>query len=85
MITCSHNVRFELRNVSSVTVSGLEFAKCFENHVLSVSQFNLKIPDSLAMVGQVLSIEESVANLDRVAFISPGSTTHLHHCDDIYE
>ena len=75
VITCGHNAKFEFRNVSSVTVSGLEFVKCFENHVLSVSQFQLENSrffgnGPVIVNGTVLSIEESVANLDRVAFIS---------------
>ena len=42
VITCGHNARFELRNVSTVTVSGLEFVGYFENHVVSVCRFQLK-------------------------------------------
>ena len=75
VITCGHNARFAFRNVSIVTVSGLEFVKCFENHVLSVGQFQLENSrffgnGPVIVSGTVLSIEESVANLDRVAFIS---------------
>ena len=56
-------------------MSGLEFVGCFENRIFSISvsqfKFNLKIHNSSAMVnGTVLSIEESVTSLDRVAFIS---------------
>ena len=75
MITCGQNARFEFRNVSIVTVNGLEFTGCFENHVLSVGQFQLENSiffgngHSISN-GTVLTIEESVANLDRVAFLS---------------
>ena len=34
MITChGHNARFEFSNASTVTVSGLEFVGCSENHI----------------------------------------------------
>ena len=36
VITCSHDARFEFRNVSTVTVSGLEFVGCFENRIVAV-------------------------------------------------
>lgn len=76
MIAChGHNARFEFRNVSVITVSGLKFVGCFENHVISVSQFQLEhsgfFSNGQALVNStVLIIEGSVANLDRVAFIS---------------
>ena len=75
VIICSHNARFGFRNVSIVTVSGLEFVGCLENHVVSVSQFQLEdssfFGNGQAIVsGTALAIEESTANLDRVAFIS---------------
>ena len=74
VITCSHNARFEFRNVSTVTVSGLEFVGCFENHVKSVGRFHLEnsgfFGNGQAIAnGTILTIEESVASLDRVAFI----------------
>ena len=75
VIICSHNARFGFRNVSIVTVSGLEFVGCLENHVVSVGQFQLEdssfFGNGQAIVsGTVLTIEESTANLDRVAFVS---------------
>ena len=75
IIACGHSARFEFRNVSIVTVSGLELVGCIENHVVSVGQFQLKdssfFGNGQAIVnGTVLTIEESIANLDRVAFIS---------------
>ena len=42
VIICGHNARFKFRNVSTVTVSGLKFVGCFENHVIFVSQFQLE-------------------------------------------
>ena len=42
VITCSHDARFEFKNVSTVTVSGLEFVGCFENSVVCVERFELK-------------------------------------------
>ena len=75
VIACSQNTRFEFRNVSIATVSGLEFVGCFENHVVSVGQFQLInssfFGNGRAIVnGTVLTIDESTANLDRVVFIS---------------
>ena len=69
VITChGHNARFEFSNVR--TASNLEFVGCFENHVISVDQFQLEssgfFGNGQAMVnGTVL---ESIANLDMVAF-----------------
>ena len=75
VINCGHNcnARFEFGNVSTVTVSGLEFVGCFENYVISVDQVQLEnsgfYGNGQAIVsGTVLSIEESTASLDRVAF-----------------
>jgi hypothetical protein len=34
VITCGHNARFEFGNISTVTVSGLEFVGCFHNHLI---------------------------------------------------
>ena len=74
-ITCGHDARFKFRNVSTVTVSGLEFVGCFENNVVAVDHFQLEnsgfFSDSRALVkGTVLSIEESTAYLNRVVFLS---------------
>ena len=52
VITCGHNARFEFRNVSTVTVSGLEFVGCFDNHVISVSLFQLEKSGFFATVRQ---------------------------------
>ena len=75
VITCGPNARFEFRNVSIVTVSGLEFIECFENHVVSVGHFQLEnsgfFGNGQAIVnGSVLIIEESTATLDSVVFLS---------------
>ena len=81
VILCdSHNARFEFRNVSAVTMSGLEFVGCLDNRVISVGHFQLEnsgfFGNGHAMTnGFVLSIEESVASLDRVAFISAVETS----------
>ena len=75
VIVCSHNARFEFSNVSIVTVSGLEFVGCFNNNVLSVDHFQLEnsqfFGNGQTIVNStVLTIEESSANLDKVAFTS---------------
>ena len=74
-ITCHHSARLEFRNVSTVTVSGLEFIGCSENRVISVDQFQLENSEFIGNAiihayGTVLSIEESTAKLDRVLFLS---------------
>ena len=81
VITCGHNARFEFRNVSIVTVSGLEFVGCFENRVLSVNRFQLEnsgfFGNSQEIVnGSILSIDKTIANLDRVAFVSAVDVLH---------
>ena len=43
VITCGHNARFEFRNVSTVTLSGLEFVGCIENHLKLIGQFQLEL------------------------------------------
>ena len=76
MITCRHSARFEFRNISTVTVSGLEFVGCSENRVISVDQFQLENSGFIGngiISGTVLSIEESTAKLDRVLFLSQNS------------
>ena len=76
-ITCHHSARFEFRNISTVTVSGLEFVGCSENRVKSVDQFQLENSEFIGKLNAiiyayvtVLSIEESTAKLDRVLFLS---------------
>ena len=81
VIVCSHNARFEFRNISSVSVIGLEFSGCFETYVLSVGHFHL---ESSAFYGHgqtisngtVMTIKDSVANLTRVVFLSAIEKLH---------
>ena len=86
VIVCDDNARFEFRNVSIVTVSGLEFIGCFENYVVSVSQFHLEsssfFGNGQAIVNgtTVLTIDDSAANLDRVAFVSVVSSKVPENC-----
>ena len=76
VITCSHDARFEFMNVSTVTVSGLEFVGCFENSIVCVKRFELKNSTFLGngineakANGTVLFIQKSTANLEGVALI----------------
>ena len=74
-ITCGPNATFEFRNVSTVTVSGLEFISCSESNVVSIGQFQLENSRFFGNVqatvsGTVFRIEESSADFDRVAFVS---------------
>ena len=94
VITCGQSARFEFRNVSIATVSGLNFVGCYENYVKSVGQFRFENSgffggDHLAIVSsRVLVIEKSAANLDRVEFISavrnyrstPGELPEFKNC-----
>ena len=81
-------MRANIRNISIVTVSGLEFVGCSQNHVKSVGQFQLEdssfFGNGQAIVNStILTIEDSTANLDGVAFVSikfignNGTTVHL--------
>ena len=79
MITCHHSARFEFRNISTVTMSGLEFIGCSENRVISVDQFQLENSGFIGnaiIPGTVLNIEESTAKLDRILFLSQNSEFH---------
>ena len=74
-IICGNNSRFEFRNISTVSVSGLEFIGCFENHVVSIGIFQLQNSQffgngQVLVNGTVLIIEDSTASLDGVLFIS---------------
>ena len=90
VITCDHNARFEFRNVSIVTVTGLEFVGCYKNYVVSVDQFQIENSVFLgcghaygqAIVnGAVLTIDESTANLDSVVFLSILDTSQQEQPD----
>ena len=74
-IICRNNSRFEFRNISTVSVSGLEFVGCFETHVVSIGLFQLQYTQffgngQVLVNGTVLTIEDSTASLDGVVFIS---------------
>ena len=74
-IICGENSRFEFRNISTVSVSGLEFVGCFETHVVSIGLFQLQYTQffgngQVLVNGTVLTIEDSTASLDGVLFIS---------------
>ena len=84
VITCGHDARFEFINVSTVTMSGLEFVGCFENSVVCVERFERKDSTFLGnginevrASGTVLFIQKCTANLEGVAFVSvvDGQTT----------
>ena len=77
VIICDHNARFEFRNISIVTVSGLDFVGCFENYVLSIGHFQIeksKFHRKAVANGTVLTIDESISTLDRVVFITTVGT-----------
>ena len=75
IIICDHNAKFKFSNVSIVTVSGLDFVGCFKNNVLHVNNFQLENSQffgngQIIVNDTLLTIDESSANLDKVAFIS---------------
>ena len=74
-IACGHKARFEFRNVSTVTISGLEFIGCFQNRVITVRHFQFENSGFfgngqpiVSGTSTVLTIKESTANLDTVVF-----------------
>ena len=74
-IICGENSRFGFRNISTISVSGLEFVGCFENHVVSIGLFQLQNSQffgngQVLVNGTVLTIDDSTASLDGVVFIS---------------
>ena len=85
VIVCSANARFAIRNISIVTISGLEFVGCFKNHVSSVARFQIENSQFFGRghssqpldtgIVAVLRIEESFASINRVGFISTTLTS----------
>ena len=74
VIVCNHNARFEFRNASIVTLSGLDFDGCFENGVISVGHFQLKnskFSGQKIVNGSVLIIDHSAATLDTLEVMFP--------------
>ena len=67
-IICGENSRFEFRNISTISVSGLEFVGCFETHMVSIGLLQLQnsqfFGNGQALVnGTVLTMEDSTASL----------------------
>ena len=88
-INCDgHNARFEFRNISVVSVTGLEFFGCLENYIRSVDQFQLK---SSSFIGNgqpivhstVLTIDTCAANLDKVTIAFIAHQEPSENCTDI--
>ena len=72
-IICSLDTKFEFRNVNTVTINGLDFIECSGNLLELISQFQLAdstFYSHAGVHGTTLTIAESTANLDRVAFLS---------------
>ena len=89
IINCDHhNTRFEFRNISVVIVTGLEFVGCFNNYVGSVGQFQLKNSSFIGneqpnVHSTVLTLDTSVANLDRATILSIAYQEQSENCTDI--
>ena len=72
-IICDSNARFEFKNVSTVTLRGLDLIGCIEVHFLSVGHIlieSLRFYELPVVSGSILTIDECTATLDRVAFVS---------------
>ena len=72
-IICDSNARFEFKNVSTVSLRGLDMIGCIEVHFISIGHVlveNLRFYDLSIMNGSILTIDECTATLDNVAFIS---------------
>ena len=72
-IVCSPNATFEFRNIGTVTINGLDFIECSGNLFESVTRFRLTkltFYDHPEVDGTTLTIAESIAYVDRVAFLS---------------
>ena len=81
VITCGNNARLDFRNVSIISVSGLEFEGCFENHVLSVDHFQLENSvffGSGQANGTVLTIDESSTKIYGSKFLRNVGDTIVH-------
>ena len=69
-IICSLDTKFEVRNIGTVTISGLDFIECSENQLEFISQFQLTDSTFYGPAGvecTTLTIAESTAYVDRVS------------------
>ena len=77
-IICSLDTKFEFRNIGTVTINGLDFIECSGNRLEFISQFQLAgsmFYSPAGADGTTLTIAESTAYLDRVAFLSTIEST----------
>ena len=84
-INCSLDTKLEFRNIRTVTINGLDFIECSENQLEFVGQFHLTdstIYSHPELDGTTLTIAESTAYLDRVAFLSTieNASLQLDNC-----
>ena len=79
-INCSPDIKLKFRNISTVTIDGLDFIECSGNQLEFVDQFHLTDSTFYShpeLNGTTLTIAESTAYLDRVAFFSTIENTSL--------
>ena len=72
-IICDSNARFEFKNVSTVTLRGLDLIGCIEVHFISVGHIlieSLRFYELSVINGSILTMDECTATLDRLAFVS---------------
>ena len=83
-ITCSPDTRFEFRNINFVSINGLHFVECSGNQVVSTGQIhfmNCTFSNDAEVYGTTLMIVESIAYLDRVAFLSTIDYAAQYHAN----
>ena len=71
-IICSFDARFEVRNINTVTINGLDFVECYENVLESVSRFHITESTFYTHPERdvtTLTITESTAYLERITFL----------------
>ena len=72
-IICNIDTNFEFRNITIVAINGVDFIECYGNLLASVSGFNLTESTFYSHPehdSTTLTITESTAYLERVAFLS---------------
>jgi hypothetical protein len=80
-IVCRPGARFEFRNVSIITIRGLDFVDCYGNVFVSVGRFHLTESTFYSHPerdGTTLYITESTAHLERVAFLATTESAQDH-------
>ena len=85
VIVCKCQAMFEFRDISMITVSGLGFLGCVQNQFISVFRFQLRVSkfyNQAEINSTILTLSDSNASLDKVAFIpAVGALLHAFRND----